>query len=192
MKKIFYALALLFVAQTAMAQDPTLPDVENLRIEGDMLVWDPLEGATGYNIRLRGYYDTVRDSNSYALTEPGTYRVTAFNDSGEYGSDYGMQVEYGGNDPDNTVGYSYNYATLIVYQTCRNVEPGGSCTARCPYEYEPENQYSQTVYFSYMSGGACSTSDIVEADAWAGHRSYQCTVPTFSGEVVAQAICVRR
>ncbi|ASJ73098.1 hypothetical protein [Granulosicoccus antarcticus] len=195
MKKIVCSLVFLFVAgiasSAALAQDPQLPDVENLDVQGDTLLWDPLEGASGYNISLDyRYYDTVRDANSYQLSEPGTYRVIAFNNSGEYGSDYGLEAEYGGSDADMSVSYSYDYNSLLVYQTCVNVGAGESCIARCPRSYKPENH--STIYPSKMTGGACSTSDIVEADAWVGHSSYTCTVPTFSGEVVAQAICFTR
>ena len=44
---------------------------------------------------------------------------------------------------------------------------------------------------SHVTGGACSTSDIVEADALVSRTTYRCTVPIFSGEVTAQAICAR-
>lgn len=195
MKKISSSLVFLLVAVTAssvaMAQDPQLPDVVNLDVQGDTLVWDALEGATGYNISLDyRYYDTVRNANFYSLSEPGTYRVIAFNNSGDYGSDYGLEVEYGGSDADISVSYSYDFDSLLVYQTCVNVGAGESCIARCPTSYKPENH--STIYPRRMTGGACSTSDIVEADAWVGHKSYTCTVPTFSGEVVAQAICLTR
>ena len=193
MRTTFFTLVLLWCAKSVFAQAPTLPDVENLRIDGGTLIWDSLPEATGYNISLNyRYYDTVRNATSYELSEAGTYRITAFNDAGEYGSDYGLRVDFAGGSTDNTVGYSYNYSTLLVYKTCFNVGPGESCIAQCPVSYQPDNQPGQTIYPRYMSGGACSTSDIVEADAWIGHYSYSCTVPTFSGEVVAQAICLIR
>jgi len=190
MKKLFCFIVFFTAISNAFAQTPLLPDVENVRIEGDMLVWDAQDGASGYNVtRNYRYYDTVKNATTYMLTEPGTYRVTPFNDDGYFGSDYGLTAEYDGSDPDRSVSYSYNFYTLIVYQTCKNVGPGESCIARCPSSYEPDLEYTTTVYPRSITGGACSTSDIVEADAWIGHRSYQCTVPTFSGEVVAQAMC---
>jgi len=185
MKKIFSLIVVLIFTQPLFAQDTHLPDVENVQLENDMLVWDAQEYR---------YYTTVRGSTSFQLTEPGTYRVSSFDDNGLFGDDYGTPVEYTGSDPDTSVSYSYIYntPTLLVYQTCKNVMPGESCVATCPYRYTPEVEYARELILSYMSGGACSTSDIVEADAWVGHRSYSCTVPTFSGEVVAQAICVAR
>lgn len=183
-------LSLALPAGFAFAQDPTLPDVENLRIEGGTLYWDALDEATGYNIRLNyQYYDTVKGSASYSLSEPGTYAITAFNDAGEYGSDYALRIDYEGGSANDNVEYSFDYITLIVRKTCVNVGPGESCIARCPRSFEPQ-QYVQAFRPNFMSGGACSTSDIVEADAWVGHKSYHCTVPTFSGEVIAQAICL--
>jgi len=191
MKKIFCSLIFLLLASTAFAQDPTLPDVENVRIEGDTLVWDALDGATGYNVLLnRRYYDTVRGVTSYDLSEAGKYSLTPFNDAGEYGDDYGPQAEYEGGDPNSSVQFSYDFNTLIVRNTCVDVGPGESCVARCPTSYTHENH--RTIYPRYISGGACSTSDIVESDSWVGHSSYHCTVPTFSGEVIAQAICRTR
>lgn len=191
MKLILIVMLNLIVISLAHAQDPTLPDVENVRVEGATLAWDALDEATGYNISLNyRYYDTVRGRTSYELTEPGTYRVTPFNDNGEYGSDYGLSVEYSGGVINENVEYSYDFNTLIVRKTCVDVGPGESCIARCPTSYVPQENY-RAIRPRYMSGGACSTSDIVEADAWVGHRSYHCTVPTFSGEVIAQAICLQ-
>ena len=191
MRNIIYTVVLLLVGGSAFAQDPTLADVEDLQVVGDTLMWSPVEDATGYNILLnRRYFDTVRDTNSYPATEAGSYRIVAFNDSGEYGSDYGPSVEFGGAESDESVEYSYDFNTLIVRQTCPNVGPGESCIARCPTSYDPPN--SNVIFPRYSTGGACTTSDIVEADSWVGHRSYHCTVPTFSGEVIAQAICRTR
>ncbi len=195
MKMLFALIALIWFAQPLLAQDTHLPDVENVQLENDMLVWDAQDGATGYNIyKEYSYYTTVRGSTSFQLTEPGTFRVSSFDDNGKFGDAYGTPVEYTGSDPDTSVSYSYTYGspTLLVYQTCKNVMPGESCVATCPFRYQPELEWTGEIYLRYMSGGACSTSDIVEADGWIGHRSYSCTVPTFSGEVVAQAICVER
>jgi hypothetical protein len=132
----------------------------------------------------------VRDTLTYKLTEAGTYRVSAFNDMGEFSDDYGTQVEFAPEDVDTSISYNAGYYSVVVLKTCMNVGPGESCTARCPGLFEQDfGNYTSTDYTTHASGGACSTSDIVEADAFAGPNSYKCTVPTFSGEVVAQAIC---
>jgi hypothetical protein len=195
MKTLFSLIVVFLFTQPLFAQDTHLPDVENVRLENDMLVWDAQDVATGYNIyKDYGYYTTVRGSTSFQLTEPGTYRVSSFDDNGTFGRAYGTRIEYTGSDPDTSVSYSYVYGsqTLLVYKTCKNVMPGESCVAICPWRHTPDLEFSREISLSHMSGGACSTSDIVEADGWIGHRSYSCTVPTFSGEVVAQAICVKR
>ena len=197
MKTTFNALALLIVLtsmQTAMAD---LPRVTGLTLEGNELSWDAQEGASGYNIHLNyDYYDTVRSGTSYTLSEPGNYHVISFNDSGEFGvtrnpDEIGQPyifVEYMGSEGDVEVSLDGRSNVLIVTTTCTNVGPGETCIASCPNSYETE--FGNTRSISHLSGGACSTSDIVEADAAVSPETYRCTVPTFSGVVTAQAICV--
>ena len=176
-----------------------LPRVTGLTLTGDTLSWDAQDGATGYNIHLDyEYYDTVRGGLQYTVSLPGDYHVISFNDQGDFGvtrneDEIGMQhifVTYEAEGPNNSISYTYNYATLTVQHTCRDVGPGETCIAACPSEYQLEAPFGSRVYTDYLSGGACSTSDIVEADAFIGPQTYSCTVPTYSGEVVAQAICV--
>lgn len=197
MKRILGALTLLtcFISMQMALAD--LPRVTGLALEGDQLSWDAQEGATGYNIHLNyDYFDTVRGDTSYTVSEPGNYHVISFNDNGEIGvtrnpDEIGQPyifVEYSGSDSDDTVTLNGTSNILIVTKTCTNVGPGESCIARCPSTYETE--FGSTRSVAYLSGGACSTSDIVEADAVASPETYRCTVPTFSGEVTAQAICV--
>jgi len=190
--KLMFAFLLLAGANSHAGN---LPPLSGLSITGDVLSWDAEDDAVGYNVYLDySYYDTVTGSNNYTVTEPGQYRVVWFNDAGEYspvgGQDgnggYIQGVEYTGETGDN-VNYDFQWNTLLVYKTCTNVGPGETCIATCPTSYE--HQYG-TAYPRYLSGGACSTSDIVEADAFVSYKSYRCTVPTFSGEVVAQAICI--
>lgn len=191
MRKISYLMliSIAFLFSTARAE--ILPDVENVKIEGNQLSWDAQDGATGYNIlKDYRYFDTVRDALSYTLTEAGKYRVSAFNDMGEFSDDYGTTVEFSPEEVDTSITYNAGYASVVVLKTCLNVGPGESCIAQCPWQHVQDyGNYTSTNYIAYMSGGACSTSDIVEADAFAGPNSYKCTVPTFSGEVIAQAIC---
>lgn len=184
---VFIFLNLMFSA----AHAAILPDVENVRIDGQVLTWDAQEGATGYNIIFEySYYDTVRGPLSYQLNEPGTYSVIAFNDMDDYGKNHSLErVEYSADTGTASVDYDLKYRTLLVYKTCQDVGPGESCIALCPSNFT-DPLYRNTVRINYMSGGACSTSDIVEADAFISEDAYKCTVPTYSGEVVAQAICV--
>lgn len=188
-KPIYRAIAVLaLMPLTALAE--TLPAVENVRIEGSQLLWDEQEGATGYNIYVNyNYYDTVKNALQYSVSDEGKYLVVAFDDAGNFSPAYGTYVEFSqeGQASSSSSSYTVNNYTITVQKTCLDVGPGESCVAACPNEYAAT--YS-TRYTQYLSGGACSTSDIVEADAFASDMTYKCTVPTFSGEVVAQAICV--
>lgn len=192
---ILQSVILLSLCSTALAD---LPRVTGLALTGDRLTWDAQEGATGYNIHLDyDYYDTVRGGTEYTVTLPGRYHVISFNDQGEFGvtrnpDEIGqpyIYAEYEGSD--NSVDYDLQLSgLLIVTRTCTDVGPGETCIATCPGTLE--NQFGSTVSYQYMSGGACSTSDIVEADAFVSPLTYRCTVPTFSGVVTAQAICIPR
>ena len=195
MKVPYRSMPLLVLLCAAGKVAADLPRVTGLALEGDRLSWDAQEGAAGYNIHLDyDYFDTVRGSTRYTVTEPGRYHVVSFNDAGEFGvtrepSEGGQPyvfVEYAGSD--DAVSYDADSNVLIVTRTCTDVGPGQTCIANCPARHETD--FGAVLEIAYLSGGACSTSDIVEADALASRNTYRCTVPTFSGEVTAQAICV--
>jgi len=185
----------IFVSINASAA--TLPAVTGLVLNDNEFSWDAQEGATGYNIYSGfAYYATVSDGTSFELVEPGSYTVVSFNDQGEFSvfpppadGETTTFVVYTGAEPLST---SYNlYGTfLFVSSTCTNVGPGDSCAARCPINYDNGNGGQMRLISA--TGGACSTSDIVEADAFVQPLGYNCAVPTFSGEVVAQAVCSYR
>ena len=191
MKKMISVLFALIALSCSGVNAEELDGGEDIRSEGNLLLWDALEGATGYNIYYDyGYYDTVKGKEQYTLSDDGPYNVVAFDDAGNFGSiHYQSTVDYVSEDniDDADTSYTYNGYTLTVQKTCFNVGPGESCLAACPRSHEG---LYETHYTQYMSGGACSTSDIVEADAFVSGNTYKCAVPTFSGEVVAQAICV--
>lgn len=187
MNKLVAGLIALLTLGTGSAFAEVLPPLDNIRIEDNQLKWDASEDATGYNIYYEySYYDTVKGAEQYTLTDSGRYFVVPFDDQGNFGAQYGNFVEYVA-DGNGQSQYTVNSFVILVQKTCLNVGPGESCVASCPNSYETE--YT-TRFTKYMSGGACSTSDIVEADAFVSVNTYKCTVPTFSGEVVAQAICV--
>jgi len=194
-KLLCISLLCLFHYNTAHAD--FLPPVTGLALQGDQLSWDAQDVADGYNVYLNyTYFDTVRDTLTYTVTEPGDYHVISFNDNGVFGvtRDPSMTggpfpfVTFAGGEAFESVSYDYQNQTLLTYNTCKDVSPGESCIARCPVSFDPP--FGGTRFVAYMSGGACSTSDIVEADAFISPLTYRCTVPKFSGEVVAQAICV--
>lgn len=186
-------LLILFLVLGEAVADP--PRVTGLSLEGDRLSRDAQEGATGYNIHLdHDYFDTVRGTTSYTVTEPGRYHVISFNDDGEFGvtrnpDEAGQPyifVEFAGSN--EGVSYDSDSNVPVVTRTRTKVGPGETCIANRPSSYETD--FGSVRNVAYLSGGACSTSDIVEADALASRRNYRCTEPTFSGEVTAQAICV--
>lgn len=192
-----YTLVVMLLLSWSLHAD-SLPRVTGLNVTGDQLTWDAQEGASGYNIHLDyQYFDTVRGKLNYTLTEPGRYHVISFNDQGEFGVT--RNIDESGQDFDlfsvafensaSTVSYGGRNPVLMVYNTCKDVGPGETCIAHCPNNYDAP-WASGIQYFRYLTGGACSTSDIVEADAFIAPTTYSCTVPTFSGEVVAQAICL--
>ncbi len=194
--QFLFNVLIIVLLSTGAVKAELLPHPANVMISGDVLQWDAVENAEGYNIYLNySYIDTVKNTEEYALTQAGIYWVVAFDDMGNFGSQYGydddgndITVNYDGNT-NSDLSINSNGLTAIVQNTCKDVGPGESCLAVCPRSVD---YYSSTRYISYMSGGACSTSDIVEADAFISPRTYKCTVPTFSGEVIAQAICVIR
>lgn len=196
MRSIFKLLLVSSLFSLSIARADLLPDVENIQLNGQVLSWAAQDGATGYNILIGyRYYDTVKNGLRYTVTEPGKYTVVAFNDAGDFGSDYTSErLEFDAVTSKESVDYTFLYNVLLVYKTCKDVGPGESCIAYCPERYTEEFSpvSTSTATIDYMSGGGCSTSDIVEADAFVAHMSYKCTVPTYSGEVVAQAICPLR
>lgn len=196
MKSFLLLLALTLFIPVAHANN--LPTVTGVELVDDQMSWDAQEGAVGFNIYFNGqYYDTVRDTTRYSVTEPGRYNLTSFNDDGVFSLvNWGDEVTYEGASQDGTV-YNFQVFALYVTKTCSNVGPGESCIAQCPGSFRPSdfgnNLPPNRIYtFTHVSGGACSTSDIVEADALVSDNNYRCTVPTFSGEVTAQAVCAVR
>lgn len=173
-----------------LAKADLLPSPENLAIETGVISWDAVEGATGYNIYYNyRYFDTVKGSTQYNPSQTGLYWVVAFDDNGNFGSQYGEALDVQIEEGADSISVTYNYRTSLVQTTCTDVGPGESCIASCG---STSTHLDPPRYSLYLSGGGCSTSDIVEADVFIGTDTYSCTVPTFSGEVVAQAICIHR
>ena len=191
--RIAVAAALLIAGAAAVANDvpPNFPNPTDVRVEGDVLTWDAVAGAGGYNVYFDAgtspdgadtpltYIATVKGATELALEVSGTYSVVSFNaDASLFSNQFspGVRVVYDG-------GLSFASPVQLLSVTCGNVQAGGDCTAICPG--------GAAGGFSFLAtGGACATSDVVEADATAGPSSYTCTVPTFSGEVRAQVYCL--
>ena len=175
-------IAFLFPASLMAANFPAPTDV---RIEGSQLLWSAVPDAGGYNIYWQGgYLTTVRGRTGYELTLEGQYQVVAFDESASVFSEQRLPevtVDYeDGGTLTETVSVPGSSPITVVAATCRNVAGGESCVASCSAVGRPAS----------ATGGACATSDIVEADAVGGVNTYSCTVPTFSGQVSAQVYCL--
>jgi len=172
------------MASSTLMAVSDFPSPSNVRIDGDKLLWDPVDEAGGYNIYVnRGYLTTVRNRTEFQLQIDGLYQVVAFDESSTRFSrqnDPSVRVTYdagSSQSEDFALGLS---VIKVVGITCRNVGAGETCSASCRLPGEVR----------LATGGSCSTSAIVEADASASPFSYSCTVPTFSGEVRASAYCI--
>ncbi len=179
-------LLVLSLGSTALAAE--LDPVVNVQIVDNEMTWSPVEGATGYNIYLRGYYATVRNDTRFTLSEVGRYAVTAFNDEGDFsplrGADF---VNYDGGE-DNRPSF-FTFTNDIVYRTvrCFDLDAGDTCEAQCP-----DSVYTtSTGYFlSGAMGGACSSSDTININSSIAPRFYSCTVSAFTSRVEAQVACM--
>ena len=161
------------------------PEPTNVRIEGDKLLWSAVPGAGGYNVYWQGgYLTTVRGRTDDDLTLAGQYQVVAFDESASVFSEQrtaDVTVDYeDGGTLSQTVSVPGSPPITVVSATCLNVGAGESCVASCSAVGRPDA----------ATGGACATSDIVEADAVGGVNTYSCTVPTASGRVSAQVYCL--
>ncbi|MFK7894056.1 MAG: hypothetical protein AB8B63_24795 [Granulosicoccus sp.] len=103
-------LIIVFTTFTGHGLAANLPQVTGLSIEGNVLSWDSQDVADGYNVYLNySYYDTVRGSQSYVLSERGTYHVVSFNNAGDFGvirnanDSVEFAVRYGGICSNNAV-----------------------------------------------------------------------------------------
>lgn len=188
MRKQFIQILAGLLLLVPLANAETLPSPENLAFDNGVLSWDAVDGATGYNIYFDyRYFDTVKGSTQYEPGQSGSYWVVAFDDDGNFGVTYGDYVDVQVDQGSDNISVTYNYYNAIVQKTCTDVGPGESCIASCT---STETHLDPPEFTMFLSGGGCSTSDIVEADVFISPNTYSCTVPTFSGEVIAQAVCV--
>ncbi len=190
------ALFFLGLSSTVNAQSfgnnvpPDFPNPENVRVVGDLLLWDAVENAAGYNIYFtdrteRGglqdtpltYIATIMDSTEFSLEFTGNYSVVSFNQGATLFSNQfspGVRARY-------EAGISVNRSPGVYSVTCGDVEAGGTCTAVCPTVPGTDGLIA--------TGGACSTVDFTPVNAIAEVRSYACMVQTFTEEMRAQVYC---
>ena len=172
---------------------PNFPNPENVRVAGDLLLWDAVANAAGYNIyftdstRLGGlrdtpltYIATVEDTTQFPLEFTGNYSIVSFNQGATlFSNQFSPQVRVRYEE-----GITVDLSPGVFSFTCGLVEAGESCTAFCPNAPGGAGLIA--------TGGACSTSDFVPVNATAEDRSYSCAVQTFSNEVRAQVYCSNR
>ena len=91
------ALSLVFGACAAEAAATPLPAPQNLRMEGKILVWDAVEHAAGYVVRLQNKEQEI-EGTSFDLSSlaVGTYavRVKAYGDGGKYANSDWSRFSY--------------------------------------------------------------------------------------------------
>ena len=184
LSRSFLVIILLSVSWAQAHADP-LPIVNNVRIVGDQLTWDAVEGATGYNISLRGYLATVRDGLTFPLTELGSYRVSAFDDNGNFSP--ASRSTFFSSGVDNRPRVTIRAGDAAYFFTrCFDINAGETCTARCPdLAVGPEGRF----VIGAPTGGACSSSGTDFVSAQLGPDEYSCTVSSFTARVEAQVAC---
>ena len=173
----------------------TLPNVENVRVEGSTILWDALPGAAGYNIytgAITGskqgqdgfiYIDTVTNATSYEATEPLVHLVVAFNEGGTAFSDLMSATTVGVEDnfdPESVSVSFFNDALgrYLVERSCTGST--NECVARCDYDSNGGN----------ATGGFCRAEPGVAVQSDGSQLSYACTVDSFSSLLVAGVYCV--
>lgn len=145
-------------ASSVFAVDPP----QNIRIEGNVILWDEVENAVNYNVYfLEGpvvdttqsprYVDTVNFGLEFNLnpTTDGFYTVVtvAVGDNGLEFSDVadGIVVPFSGSNENSTT-VTVNNILEIRSVRCDNVVAGGSCQSQCPLAIGVRN---------IPTGGAC-------------------------------------
>ena len=99
---VFFALlfALCFVACGKETEPKKLDTPQNLRIEKEILIWDEVAGANGYNVDINGkeYKSETNSLDIFLLTvTPKTYtmRVMAYmGKDAQYNSDWSSSLDY--------------------------------------------------------------------------------------------------
>ncbi len=181
---------LIFVLLSAgwtQAYAQPLQPVQNVRIAGDQLTWDAVEGATGYNIFLRGYLATVRDGLTFPLTELGSYTVSAFDDNGNFGPILGSNSAFFESDVDNRPFVNVLGDGMAYFSTrCFDVNAGETCAARCP---DGAGGVGGFFIIGASTGGACNSSGTDFVSAQVNPDEYSCTVSSFTTRVEAQVAC---
>ena len=75
----------LLLSLPVYSQSSQLEPVTGVQFDGTDISWNPLPGATGYNVHLNfDYLDTVSIGTSYTPTQSGRYYIAAFDELGNF------------------------------------------------------------------------------------------------------------
>jgi len=174
------------------------PNPGNVRVEGNLLIWDAVPNAAGYNIYSTSsdqaeitdatpltYVTTVVGTTQFPLTFTGNYSVVSFNqDSTLFSNQFAteVQVRFAESETGSAAtGIAGSFSSGVFSSTCGSILGAKRCRATCP---------SDTDEVTYIAtGGACAPSEIVPVRATAEPRSYYCEVSEFTAEIKAQVYC---
>lgn len=190
-RAIMLSLAVFSLAYTGsvFAVDPP----ENIRLEDNVLRWDPVANAVNYNVYfLSGpvvdstvsplYATTVSDILEFRPTMDGFYTVVtvALGDNGLEFSDVadGETVAFSGTEQGPTT-VTINNALQIRTMRCDNVVAGGSCESQCPLP----SRINPT-------GGACRADTGVVLHQRALINGFECISQSDTSFVEADVYCL--
>jgi len=186
---LFLAVFTLGHTGSVFAVDPP----ENIRLEDNVLRWDPVENAVNYNVYfLTGpvvdnsvtplYAATVDSVLEFRPTMDGFYTVVtvAVGDSGLEFSNVadGETVAFTGAGM-GPVTVSINNALQIRTMRCDNVVAGGSCESQCPLA----SRINPT-------GGACRADTGVVLHQRARTNGFECISQSDTSFVEADVYCL--
>ena len=191
-RTIILLLAVVSLGHTGsvLAVDPP----ENIRLENNVLLWDPVENAVNYNVYfLSGpvvdttvsplYAATVTNVLEFSPTMNGFYTVVtvALGDNGLEFSNVadGGTVAFNGPENGPTI-VTINSALEIRTVRCDNVVAGGSCESQCPLP----SRINPT-------GGACRADAGVVLHQRAKINGFECISQNDTSFVEADVYCLR-
>lgn len=177
-------------AGSVFAVDPP----ENIRLEDNVLRWDPVENAINYNVYLLTgpvvdntvtplYAATVDTVLEYSPTMEGYYTVVtvALGDNGLEFSNVadGVTVDFTGTGVGPEI-VTINSALNIRSVRCNGVVAGGSCESQCPFQSR-----------SNPTGGACRADAGVVLHQRALINGYECISQSDTSYVEVDVYCLR-
>lgn len=188
-KPTLSALILLVVFSTfTLANEHSGPT--NVYIEDNLLRWDPVDGALGYNIyywhpRYSSYITTVLDATEYRMDTEGTYVVVVsfpgntFSaiESASARATFSHQTQNSDIGQNETI--NAGKFTLLRSNSCTNQAAGDVCAVAC--DANPGQ---------VATGGACYSTDGAQLQSRGTFEGYTCETNEASVEVQVQVYCL--